>query len=189
MKLKNEIRQLYRKKRLDLDPQERELLSAKIAENAFRYLLNKDKVKHMHIFLPIERLQEVNTLPLIKGLQEMGKEIYTSVADFSTGEMKTVKLAVDQQIKAGKYGIPIPTEIMEGRDALLQLVFIPLLAYDLNGHRLGYGKGFYDKFLTKLNHKVLKVGLSYFPAERQVPFEIHDVHLDACINPDEIILF
>src|SRR5690606_15407815 len=101
----------------------------------------------------------------------------------------TVKLGVDALIKPDKYGIPAPLEIVEGSNSLLQVVFVPLLAYDLKGHRLGYGKGFYDRFLSQLSYGVLKVGLSFFPAEKFIPTEEHDVRLDSCINPEEVIEF
>ncbi|MEX2592088.1 MAG: 5-formyltetrahydrofolate cyclo-ligase [Anditalea sp.] len=187
MKSKIEIRDFYKSKRNQLGPDERQFLSAKITEKALQYLLLKDSIKHIHVFLPIEKLNEVNTIPLINGLQEQGREIYTSVADFFNGEMKTVKMVIDQQFAEGRHGVPVPVEIVEGRDSLLQLVFIPLLAYDLNGHRLGYGKGFYDRFLARLSPGVLKVGLSFFPAEPHIPTEKHDVPLDLFINPEEVI--
>lgn len=189
MKSKSEIRGLYKSKRNQLRQEERQFLSSKITENALQYLSGKDSIKHIHVFLPIENLKEIHTLPLITSLQEQGREVYTSVADFFSGEMKTVKIGIDQQFAEGEYGIPVPVEVVEVNDSLLQLVFVPLLAYDLSGNRLGYGKGFYDRFLAKLSPGILKVGLSFFPADPHIPSEIHDVHLDLCINPKEIIEF
>jgi 5-formyltetrahydrofolate cyclo-ligase len=189
MNSKNEIRALYKLKRKELSQEDRQILSSKITEKALHYISQDNSLQHIHVFLPIEKLNEVNTIPLMKALQQQGREVYSSVTDFLTGEMKTVKMAVGQQFSEGKFGIPVPVEIMEGRDAWLQLVFVPLLAYDLSGHRLGYGKGFYDRFLAKLSSGVLKVGLSFFSAEKEIPTERHDVLLDLCINPEEVIEF
>src|SRR5690606_22310774 len=136
-----------------------------------------------------DKLNEVDTFPLIKALQDQGKTIYTSTSDFTNGTMQTVKLGADPLFGSDKYGIPVPLETVEGSNSLLQAVLVPLLAYDLEGHRLGYGKGFYDKFLSQLGQGVLKVGISFFPAEKFIPTEEHDVRLDSCINPDGVIEF
>ena len=93
------------------------------------------------------------------------------------------------EIGLDAWGIPVPVVREEVLDALLQVVFLPLLAYDLNGHRIGYGKGMYDRFAAQLSHGVLKVGLSFFPPETSIPSEKHDVRLDFCINPEGVISF
>jgi len=189
MESKNELRLQYKSKRLRLGPEQRKLFSEKIKTNVLQYFLEKDRIQHIHIFLPIEKLNEVDTFPLIKVLQEKGKTIYTSISDYKNGNMLTVKLGVDALVGSDIKGIPVPLEIIEGSNSVLQAVFVPLLAYDLKGHRLGYGKGFYDRFLSQLAKEVLKVGLSFFPAEKLIPTEEHDVRLDSCINPKEVIEF
>ena len=189
MESKNKIRLLYKSKRLGIDQEQRGLLSEKIKTNVLQYFLGKVGIQHIHIFLPIDKLNEVNTFPLIKALQDQGKTVYTSTSDFQNGVMHTVKLAADPLFGSDKFGIPVPLDPVEGSNSLLQAVLIPLLAYDLGGHRLGYGKGFYDKFLSRLAPGVLKVGLSFFPAEKSIPTEEHDVRLDSCINPEEVIEF
>jgi 5-formyltetrahydrofolate cyclo-ligase len=189
MELKNKIRLLYKSKRLGLDQEQRALLSDKINANVIQYLSGKAGIQHIHVFLPIDKLNEVDTFPLIKALQDQGKTIYTSTSDFKKGIMQTVKLVEDPLFGSDNYGIPVPLETIEGSSSLLQVVLVPLLAYDLDGHRLGYGKGFYDKFLSQLDGGVLKVGLSFFPAEKSIPTEEHDVRLDSCINPDGVIEF
>lgn len=196
MNSKNSIRNLYKMKRLQLGPEERHHLSDKITKNVLKFVKDNDKIQFIHVFLTIEKLHEVNTFPLIKALQDQGKEMYTSVSDLIDGQMKTVKLAVDQAYAVDKYGIPVPAVeeegnavLEEGNNVLLQLIFIPLLAYDLGGHRLGYGKGFYDRFLSELSPQVLKVGLSFFSAEIHIPTEGHDVRMDFCINAENVFEF
>ena len=68
------------------------------------------------------------------------------------------------------------------------LVIVPLLAFDKKGYRVGYGKGFYDRFLQ--NSKTLKIGLSFFaPTEEIIDVHLNDVRLDKCITPAGIIEF
>ena len=67
---------------------------------------------------------------------------------------------------------------------------VPLLAYDKTGHRVGYGKGYYDRFLKETRPDCLKIGLSAFQAEAEIP-DTHegDVRLDMCLTPHETIRF
>ncbi|MDR9457609.1 MAG: 5-formyltetrahydrofolate cyclo-ligase, partial [Salegentibacter sp.] len=72
----------------------------------------------------------------------------------------------------------------------LDLVFIPLLAFDKTGNRVGYGKGYYDRFLDSCKPGVIKIGLSFFEAEEEIKemFET-DVALDYCVTPNRVYQF
>src|SRR5690606_18196138 len=109
--------------------------------------------------------------------------------DLKNGDMMTVQLRRDHGHGFDSYGIPVPTVTHAADESLIQLVIVPLLAYDLKGQRLGYGMGFYDKFLSRLSKEVVKAGLSFFPPEDKIPSEPHDVPLDLCINPEGILVF
>jgi 5-formyltetrahydrofolate cyclo-ligase len=189
MTTKAELRTVYKEKRHKLGSELRQLLSDRIVKNALRYLADHPQIEHIHIFLPIKRLNEINTLPLIDAINERKKNLYTSISDHQRQEMLTIKLAVNQSFVEDKYGIPMPTEPEQGDEALVQLIFMPLLAYDLKGHRLGYGKGFYDRFLSKFSDNVVKAGLSFFPPEIEIPTEPHDIPLDICVSPEGVRLF
>jgi 5-formyltetrahydrofolate cyclo-ligase len=72
----------------------------------------------------------------------------------------------------------------------LDMVLVPLLVFDKQGKRVGYGKGFYDRFLSQCRSNVLKVGLSYFkPIEKIGDADTYDIPLDICVTPDEIWYF
>src|SRR5690554_4083709 len=162
MKTKAELRAVYKQKRKQLEAGQRLHLSSKVSQIALNYLASNPYIEHIHVFLPIKRLYEINTFPLINALVQQEKNIYTSISDHDKREMKTVKLIVSDHFIEDKYGIPVPGEWQKGDEGLIQLIFMPLLAYDLNGHRLGYGKGFYDRFLSKFPKEVVKAGLSFF---------------------------
>jgi 5-formyltetrahydrofolate cyclo-ligase len=67
---------------------------------------------------------------------------------------------------------------------------VPLLAYDKHGNRVGYGKGFYDNFLSKCKPETIKIGLSFFPPEDKIDdVSENDVNLDFCVTPEGIISF
>ena len=70
------------------------------------------------------------------------------------------------------------------------MVIVPLLAYDKEGHRVGYGKGYYDKFLEKCNPHTMTVGLSFFdPVKEITDIEPFDVPLNYCITPKKLWVF
>ena len=68
----------------------------------------------------------------------------------------------DVILKENKYGIPEPINGIQINSDIIDVVFVPLLAYDSKGNRVGYGKGFYDRFLENLGSKTIKIGLSFF---------------------------
>jgi 5-formyltetrahydrofolate cyclo-ligase len=71
-----------------------------------------------------------------------------------------------------------------------QLVIIPLLAYDYSGNRVGYGKGYYDRFLAQCSPNTIKVGLSFFePVQLVEDVNQHDVRLDYCVTPTKVWVF
>ena len=76
------------------------------------------------------------------------------------------------------------------QDSNIDVVFVPLLAFDKLGHRVGYGKGFYDKFLRGCRPKIIKIGLSFFEIEKPIEdTHLNDVNLDYCVTPKHIYMF
>ena len=71
----------------------------------------------------------------------------------------------------------------------IDVMFIPLLAFDINGNRIGYGKGFYDKFLSNQNNQIVKIGLSFFNPENKIQKDAHDKTLDFCVTPNKTFSF
>ena len=70
----------------------------------------------------------------------------------------------------------------------IDVVLIPLIVFDENGHRIGYGKGYYDRFLESCRPDTLKVGLSILPPIKEIPeVEAHDIPMDYCIGIDQVL--
>src|SRR5690606_24793505 len=139
---------------------------------------------YYHLFLSISEKKEIDTEPLLHILQGKDKNVVISKSDFATRQMKHYLLTDTTVIKKNHWKIPEPVEGIEVPVSNIQVVFVPLLAFDKTGHRVGYGKGFYDIFLSGCNPGVLKIGLSLFEAEEQIPGIIEsDVSLDYCITP------
>jgi 5-formyltetrahydrofolate cyclo-ligase len=188
MQNKKELRNRYKALRQDLSLDDREEKSLAIA-NAILTLPIWDKT-YFHVFLPITEHQEVNTEFILHLLSGKDKEIIISKSDFRTRKMTLFLLTDNTLIKKNEYNIPEPTDGIKVPSDQIDVVFVPLLAFDKKGNRVGYGKGFYDVFLSECKPNVIKIGLSFFGPEELIAdiFET-DVKLDYCITPDFIYSF
>jgi 5-formyltetrahydrofolate cyclo-ligase len=189
MKTKTELRQAYRQLRKQLSGDELNDLSQKIAKQVGNWLEGQESLMQFHLFFPIAKFNEVNTFYLQQLLEQRGKTLYTSQVNREEDRLDTLLLPAEAAFFLDEWGIPVPQESLRVPTTKIQVVFVPLLAYDSSGHRLGFGKGFYDRFLSSLDQSVIKVGLSFFPAEEAIPTEPHDVPLDYRITPDRIRAF
>lgn len=185
---KDTFRKKYQTFRNNLGPEQIEELSLAIANQSLKLPI-WDKT-YYHLYLPITSKKEVNTEYLLQILQGKDKEVILSKSDFNTNQLKHYLLTDNTLIKTNKYGIPEPTNGLEVPVHQIEVVFVPLLAFDKNGHRIGYGKGFYDQFLAQCQPTTLKVGLSFFEPENSFEDILPtDIPLDYCITPAENFIF
>ena len=185
---KTELRQKYKALRNSFSENEVEEMSLAIANKIL--ILPLWEKTYFHIFLPIKEHHEVNTEFILHLLSGKDKEIIISKSDFETRKMTHFLLTDNTRIKKNEYNIPEPVDGIEVPSDKIEVVFIPLLAFDKKGHRAGYGKGFYDKFLNECKPETIKIGLSFFDAEELIEdvFE-GDVQLDYCVTPERIYQF
>jgi 5-formyltetrahydrofolate cyclo-ligase len=145
---------------------------------------------YYHLFLTIEEQKEINTEYILQILAGKDKEIVISKCDFATLGMTHFLLTDNTKIKKNSYNVTEPVDGLEVPDAKIDVVFVPLLAYDKQGNRVGYGKGFYDNFLSKCKPETIKIGLSFFPPEEKIEdVSANDVKLDFCVTPEGIFEF
>lgn len=185
---KKEIRSKYKTLRHALSENDIDEMSLAIANKVLTLPIWKKT--YFHLFLPIESQKEVNTEFILHLLSGKDKEICISKSDFEIRKMTHYLLTDNTKIKKNKYNIPEPIDGIEVPSSKIEVVFIPLLAIDLTGNRVGYGKGFYDKFLSECNPDTIKVGLSFFEPETLISdvFE-GDVKLDYCVTPKTVFDF
>ena len=185
---KTELRAQYKALRKTLSEESIEEMSLAIANSVL--VLDIWNKTYFHVFLPIEEQKEVNTEFLLHLLSGKDKEIVISKADFTTRKMTHFLLTDNTKIKKNEYNIPEPMDGIEVPSSKIQVVFVPLLAFDTKGNRVGYGKGFYDQFLAECTPETIKIGLSFFEAETFIAdvFE-KDIRLDFCITPKNCYRF
>jgi 5-formyltetrahydrofolate cyclo-ligase len=146
-------------------------------------------LEYFHLFLPIASKAEVDTALILTLLQGRDKQVVLpKVLDEET--LTHILLTDGTKIAQNPWGIPEPEGGISIDPTMLEVVFIPLLAYDIKGNRVGYGKGFYDTFLKKCKKEVIKIGLSFFdPVDRIEGIRKEDITLDYCVSPDQIHSF
>ena len=185
---KNEIRKKYKTLRNDLSASKIDNLSLVISNQVLK--LPIWNYNFFHIFLAIEDQNEINTDFILNILSGKDKNILISKSDFETYEMTHYLLTDNTTIKKNKYNIPEPIDGIEVLDKKIEVVFIPLLAFDKKGNRVGYGKGFYDRFLKKCNPRTIKIGLSFFDAENDtIDVNENDIKLNFCVTTNKIYSF
>ena len=185
---KKALRALYRQKRATIPPEQQAQLSQQIAEQTLRLPIWDKQV--FHSFLSISSFGEVDTEPIIRLLQERGKTLVVSRTLMETVRMEHFRYDPSQIQADNKWHIPEPQGGIPMKSEEIEVVFVPLLAYDTKGNRVGYGKGFYDMFFSKTDRGALKVGVSFFPPAALISdVSEQDVPLDYLVTPTEVLSF
>jgi 5-formyltetrahydrofolate cyclo-ligase len=187
---KVQARQIHRNKRAALSVKDynifQDLLLIRFQELVLPY------ASLVHAYLPMYENKEPDPGPLIDWLRftDPGLGItYPAInpIDFS---MKHFLRHNNMCFKPNLYGIPEPISgpIVNEKD--IDIAILPLLAFDLYGNRVGYGKGYYDRFISKCRKDIIKIGLSFFPAVENIEdVDFLDKKLDFCVTPDCIYAF
>ncbi|MDT0558150.1 5-formyltetrahydrofolate cyclo-ligase [Ichthyenterobacterium sp. W332] len=179
---KAELRKKYKLMRKELSQTQIEDYSLAIANQLLQ--LNIWDWSFYHLFLTIEEQKEINTEYVLNILAGKDKNSVVSKSNFSDFSMTHVLLTDATKLKKNSYNIPEPIDGIEILPQQLDVVFIPLLAFDKTGNRVGYGKGFYDRFLAECNPETLKIGLSFFEAEDlKIEALKNDIKLNYCVTP------
>ncbi len=185
--LKRELRAKYTKLRAQIPSDILQKKSLKISNQLLQ--LPVWEFDYFHIFLTIPEKKEVDTSYIIPVLQGRDKHLVVPKVVDSV-DLEHFLLTDSTPLKPNKWNIPEPTDGICIPENKIDAVFVPLLAYDSKGYRVGYGKGYYDRFLRKCRTDVVKIGLSFFPPVPEISDkEKHDVPLDYCLTPEAIYNF
>ncbi len=185
--LKKDLRSDYKNRRKAVSVPSLMDLSSAIA-NALLEIPIWD-FEYYHIFLPIPHKKEIDTHFILTILQGMDKNVVLPKV-IGNDSLKHYLLTDATKFRSNRWSIPEPVDGIEIAPDKIDVVFLPLLAFDIKGNRVGYGKGFYDTFLGECRKEVKKIGLSLFEAEKIIEdINENDVPLDYCITPKNIYSF
>lgn len=186
---KAELRRQYLAKQKAISDEERESASKRIADHFFsEFDLGRTRV--LHSFVPIEKFKEINTRVIFSKLWREFPHIQTVVprVDFATDQIRNLKFTHETELVRNVWDIDEPDHDDDVETQTIDMVLVPGLCFDRQGHRVGYGKGFYDRFLKTCRPACVKVGLSYFePVELIDDVHEGDFRLDAVVTPDGLM--
>jgi len=187
---KGEARIIYKEKRKALTDMERSklddllLIQFQTVELPF--------VHHLLSYWPIEENREPNTHlfnDYIEFKNPAVKFLYPK-SDFQRREMEAIEVNADTAFQKNENNIHEPMDGTVTAAGIIDMVFVPMLIFDTRGYRIGYGKGFYDKYLDQCRPDCIKVGFCYFdPVDKIEDTHDFDVPLNLCITPQKVYVF
>ena len=188
--IKIEARELFRKKRAALSDKEllvfQDLLLIRFQELSLPY------ANLIHTYIPLYHNNEPDPGPLVDWIRfsDPGIRVTYSSIDPNDCSMKHFLQDDDMIFKTNQYGIPEPVSGIEIAENDIDIAILPLLAFDESGNRVGYGKGYYDRFISKCRGDLIKIGLSFFPPLEYIEdVDFFDKKLDFCITPERVYAF
>ncbi len=186
---KEAIRKEYKQKRRKISASEKDKL-----EDLMLIQFQKLKLPSKKFFmscLPIEAQNEYDPWLLEEYYMLMNYEaaLIYPIVNTANETMRAVIVFDENEYEENIYGVlePIGGVKVDPKD--IEIMFVPLIAFDKNGNRVGYGKGYYDKFIETCSTSMIKIGFSFFD-----PIEIDDVNatdkkLNYCITPNKTYKF
>lgn len=187
---KSKLRKIYLAKQKNLLLAERTEKSEQIS-NQFFQNFDLSRIDFLHCFLPIEKFNEIDTTTIFQTTWSKFPRIETVVprVDFQTNRIENARFTRETKLFKNAWEIDEPARGDSVESGKIDAVLIPLLCFDRQGFRVGYGKGFYDRFLKDCRADCLKIGLSYFaPVAEVADAQAFDVKLDFCVTPEEIFI-
>lgn len=185
--LKAELRKKYMQKRKALSSDEAFLLSGKIFEN-FNTYFKPHTGQKVHIFVPIEKFNEIDTQIFIQYFLAQNIRVY--VPKIVADQLITIEIFEDTLFETNSWGISEPVSNEDSGENDFHYIITPLLYCDHKGNRVGYGKGFYDGFFKSVSPEAKKIGVNYFDPDEYIDdaWE-NDIPLDYLVTPTEVLSF
>lgn len=183
---KSELRTFYKSKRNEISSEKVNELSLQILEHLKSMPIWENS--NFHIFIPILNQNEINTLPIIDYLFQFGKNVI--VPKVQGDKMLSCLIDKNTAFESGKFNVPEPKYYQLFDPKEIDVIIMPMLICDQKGNRIGYGGGFYDRFLQECRNDVIKIGLNFFePIQKMDEIYESDVPLNYCVTGDEIVSF
>ncbi len=189
--IKSALRRDFLDKRRSLSSNEIAIASRLIGERFFAEI-DLSRVKRLHSFIRIPKFNEIDTSNIYYRIwhERRGIATFAPRTDLANGEMDSVRFDESTDLMENAWGIREPNSNDLADPDEFDLVLVPLLCFDLLGQRVGYGKGFYDRFLAQCRPDCDTIGLSIFPPVDHIDDSTKsDIPLSACITPERTYRF
>lgn len=185
--LKAELRKKYMQKRKALSDDEAFLLSEAVFKNFVEYFKPASGNK-IHLFIPIAKFKEIDTQLFIDYF--FSRNIRVFVPKIVDTKLISVEIFNNTKFEFNQWNISEPISNEDSGILDFDYIITPLLYADINGNRVGYGKGFYDSFFESISKESKKIGVNYFnPDENIDDIWENDIPLDYLVTPTDVLSF
>ncbi|HXR83067.1 MAG TPA: 5-formyltetrahydrofolate cyclo-ligase [Hanamia sp.] len=187
---KQELRNIFKEKRKQLSLHDIEKFNDMLLINFQK--LKLPFINCIHTYMASLKLGEPDTAKIIRYLQFKNPmlKIVIPKIDIHSGNMVHYHFHDGVEMIQNAYGIDEPKEGTVVSEEEIDVVLLPLLAFDKRGYRVGFGKGYYDRFLPFCRPNIIKIGLSFFePVDEITDISGFDIPLNFCVTPDKIFDF
>jgi 5-formyltetrahydrofolate cyclo-ligase len=186
--IKKELRKIYRQKRYELTHRQREKFSDLILINFQQIEL--PFLRCIHSYVAAETHAEPDSAAIIRYLEFKNPGLKIAVPKIEDAILQHIELTNETELVLNSFGIAEPLSGNKIEASEIDLVLVPLLAFNDKGFRVGYGKGHYDKFLAQCRNDVITVGLSFFDAVDTIDdTDQFDISLKYCVTPHRVYEF
>lgn len=186
---KSAIRKLYRQKRLELASSAKERL-----EDLMLIQFQNLKLEipdNIMTFAPIEIYNEYNPILIEEYcfFKNPAARLIYPVTNFKENSLQPVVTKEDTLFEVNEFQIDEPVNGIPVSPIEIEMMLLPLLGFNEDGYRVGYGKGFYDRLINDCNPDVVKIGFSYFSEVVIDDINEFDKKMNICITPERIFQF
>lgn len=145
----------------------------------------------LHTYLPMVNSREADTWMIVDRVRREFPHVRISIPRVSQDHaLENFFYEGPQQLKSSTWGIPEPKQGVPTEAEKIDMILVPLVILDKSGHRVGYGKGYYDRLLKLVRPDCQKLGMSLFvPVDKIDDVSVHDMALDSCVTPEGTIVF
>ncbi|WP_299064486.1 5-formyltetrahydrofolate cyclo-ligase [uncultured Polaribacter sp.] len=179
---KQQLRKIYKQKRADLT--ESQIIDFQKSIYQQIYNLDITNVENVHIFLSLTKFKEIDTQPIINYFRSKHINLVVSKSDLKNHTLSHYYLEENTVLKENKYKVLEPINAQQVDEKELDIIFVPLLISDELNYRIGYGKGFYDRFLANCKKEAKFIGINYFkPIHKIEDVNNFDIPLHQVIYP------
>lgn len=183
--IKQEIRSQYLIRRKEISSKQKTRWDLLISDRLY-HLSHYINANTIHLYVSIDEQNEVDTRQIIQRSLKIGKKVVVPKMS-ENNSLEHFEIQSEADLKPNPLGIPEPEKGREVQVSEIDLIIVPMVAGDMNRNRLGYGKGYYDRFLK--NSDAIKIGLLYdlqiYPED--LPVESFDIPLDLILSESQQI--
>ena len=187
---KVQLRSIYKEKRKSISSQQKTKWTDLLLINFQK--IDLPFITCVHTYLAMYDHNEIATQQILGYLKfrNPGLQISIPKVNNQTGQIEHFIYKDDMEMVINKFGVKEPSDGDKIDATDIDVILTPLLAFDKNGNRVGFGKGYYDKFFSQCRNNVIKIGLSFFEAEDMIEDTNHfDIPLNYCVTPQTVYEF